>query len=78
MPTLVRTKTDESQRFRVEETDLPGQGVSGIMDERPEVDSGWLRHTRYQHCRRVNGSAAIGLMSNHVIKFAPNSRVLNP
>ena len=28
------------QRFRVEEADLSGEGVSGIMDERPEVDSG--------------------------------------
>jgi hypothetical protein len=28
------------QRFRVEEAGLPGEGVSGIMDERPEVDSG--------------------------------------
>jgi hypothetical protein len=28
------------QRFRVEEADLPGERVSGIMDERPELDSG--------------------------------------
>jgi hypothetical protein len=28
------------QRFRVEEAGLPGEGVSGIMDERPKVDSG--------------------------------------
>jgi hypothetical protein len=28
------------QRFGVEEADLPGEGVSGIMDERPKVDSG--------------------------------------
>ncbi len=27
------------QRFRVEEVDLPGEGVSGIMDERPKLDS---------------------------------------
>jgi hypothetical protein len=34
------------QRFRVEEADLSGEGVSGIMDERPEVDSsGHARHS---------------------------------
>jgi hypothetical protein len=27
------------QRFRLEEADLPEEGVSGIMDERPKVDS---------------------------------------
>jgi hypothetical protein len=33
------------QRFRVEEADLPGERVSGITDERPEVDSDW--HARH-------------------------------
>ena len=28
------------QRFRVEEGDLPEKRVSGIMEERPELDSG--------------------------------------
>jgi hypothetical protein len=28
------------QRFRVEETGLSEEGVSGIMDERPKLDSG--------------------------------------
>jgi hypothetical protein len=27
------------QRFRVEEADLSGERVSGIMDERPKLDS---------------------------------------
>jgi hypothetical protein len=31
------------QHFRVEERDLPGERVSVIMDERPELDRGWLQ-----------------------------------
>ena len=75
------------QRFRVEEVDLSGEGVSGIMDERPKLDSG--RHaaalrsglgrpTHYQRCRNVNGSAALGFISNHVTILVRNSRVLKP
>jgi hypothetical protein len=33
------------QRFRAEEAALSGEGVSGIMDERPKLDSG--RHARH-------------------------------
>jgi hypothetical protein len=40
MPTRVGPKLMSLQRFRVEEGTCPGEGVSGTMDERPEVDSG--------------------------------------
>jgi hypothetical protein len=34
------------QHFRVEEQDLPGEQVSGTMDERPELDRGRLYMTK--------------------------------
>jgi hypothetical protein len=42
------------QRFRVEEGDPLGERVSGIMDERPELDSGRRSHCVIFHaCRAI-------------------------
>jgi hypothetical protein len=35
------------QHFRVEERDLAGERVSGTMDERPELDRGWLQRSEW-------------------------------
>ena len=53
--------------------------MSGIMDERPEMDSGRRRRNLariYQRCRRVNAGAAIGITSNHVTISVRNSRAI--
>jgi hypothetical protein len=81
MPTRVGPKLMSLQRFRVEEGTCPGEGVSGTMDERPEVDSGRPAPTEIcpnQRCRRVSSSAAIGLMPNHASIYVRNSKVLKP
>jgi hypothetical protein len=49
MPTPSGPKLMSPQRFRVEEGDLPGERVSGIMDERPEMDSG-----ESKSCHRIS------------------------
>jgi hypothetical protein len=59
VPTRVRTKLMSPQRFRVEEAGLPGEGVSGIMDERPKLDSGRLSRSVMRVENRTSAAKAV-------------------
>lgn len=71
-------KSMTSQRFRVKKRVLPREQLSGIMDERPKVDS--APRLLYQRrsippCRRKK-EALIGTLSNHVTLSVRKSRAL--
>jgi hypothetical protein len=55
------------QRFRVEEVDLHGEGVSGNTDERPKLDSGRHAAARMSGFRRHLPITSVAVESTEVL-----------